>query len=685
MSENVVNIRLNLQGVQAAMSGLASISGAFAALSRVLPALGAGLSVGTVLNSVARGLKDATNAADAMGKAAQKAGAESVEGFSRLAHAAKFADVTLQDLQSASKGHAAAMAEQGKTASTLESAILRYADTFANMRDGLEKVRLAQELFGKSGQSLIPLLNQGTAAIRKQMEEADKLGATISDEFSTQANQFNDTIGRMGTFLDGFYNQIASRIVPELNRMIAVLSTFNVEGGLVAAIAKAIGFAFRVWSESLTELVYKWNVVSGFVAGFIEAMGKGESLTKSWKEGLKSAADKAQEFAAKLKELNEQNQSSKLLPSEDLESLDDRLQRLRAEAAERKKINDQMARELGIERARVGSDFRMTELQKYRATLNLLESERDTLGQQVRDLRDRKALLEQSHADALELAELDKQLADVGARFQQSGSALDQFNTSNPNPESFRDQMRLTIAEMQDAFGTVAQNIAQTFRDVIGSAISSISSNITGLIMRTQSWGEALRNIGTSILESIVQGIVTMGVKWVVTQIMMATVGKAIQAATVAANAPMAAASAALWATPATLATIATYGGAAAAAPAFIASAQMTTMLSSLAAFSKGGYTGDGGKYEPAGIVHKGEWVMPAETVDRYGTETMAAIQAGDLRPATQPANGSSEPVVKNVTVAVYTDKNQLMSDMLTSPEFEQHVISAIGRNRHRI
>jgi hypothetical protein len=31
----------------------------------------------------------------------------------------------------------------------------------------------------------------------------------------------------------------------------------------------------------------------------------------------------------------------------------------------------------------------------------------------------------------------------------------------------------------------------------------------------------------------------------------------------------------------------------------------------------KGGFTGQGGKYEPAGIVHRGEYVIPKEGVDQ--------------------------------------------------------------------
>lgn len=42
--------------------------------------------------------------------------------------------------------------------------------------------------------------------------------------------------------------------------------------------------------------------------------------------------------------------------------------------------------------------------------------------------------------------------------------------------------------------------------------------------------------------------------------------------------------------------------------------------------YAAGGYTGDGGKFTPAGMVHRGEYVMPQETVNYYGLDTMRAI-----------------------------------------------------------
>lgn len=44
---------------------------------------------------------------------------------------------------------------------------------------------------------------------------------------------------------------------------------------------------------------------------------------------------------------------------------------------------------------------------------------------------------------------------------------------------------------------------------------------------------------------------------------------------------------------------------------------QLAILRTELAQFSGGGYTGPGGKYEPAGIVHRGEYVVPANMVNQ--------------------------------------------------------------------
>ena len=51
--------------------------------------------------------------------------------------------------------------------------------------------------------------------------------------------------------------------------------------------------------------------------------------------------------------------------------------------------------------------------------------------------------------------------------------------------------------------------------------------------------------------------------------------------------------------------------------------------LSSVLGFSSGGYTGDGGKYDAAGVVHKGEFVMNKEATSRIGVNNLYRMMRG--------------------------------------------------------
>ena len=54
--------------------------------------------------------------------------------------------------------------------------------------------------------------------------------------------------------------------------------------------------------------------------------------------------------------------------------------------------------------------------------------------------------------------------------------------------------------------------------------------------------------------------------------------------------------------------------------------------LGSLLGFASGGFTGNGGKYEPAGIVHKGEFVMSKAATSRLGVGNLEALHRTALR-----------------------------------------------------
>lgn len=60
-----------------------------------------------------------------------------------------------------------------------------------------------------------------------------------------------------------------------------------------------------------------------------------------------------------------------------------------------------------------------------------------------------------------------------------------------------------------------------------------------------------------------------------------------------------------------------------------------------LSGFSSGGYTGDGGKYDPAGVVHKGEYVLNADTTRLLGRGYLDRLNSGQA-PTAPPAPSSN-------------------------------------------
>jgi hypothetical protein len=232
---------------------------------------------------------------------------------------------------------------------------------------------------------------------------------------------------------------------------------------------------------------------------------------------------------------------------------------------------------------------------------------------------------------------------------------------------SFQYQFQLVKVQLLN-LNNLARESAQTFGSVFNTAVQSISHGISGLIMGTRTWKQALSDIYNSIIGEIVQGIVQMGVRWVLTQVMMATVGRGLQAASVAASAPAAAASAAIWSPAATLATIATFGGAALAAPGFIGAAELSTMF--------GGAFADGGR-PPMGRY---------SLVGERGPELFVPDTAGTILPADQTAalmsggGGGS-----NVSIYSFTDMRAVQDHIERNDAHEKYIMDVVGKNLHRV
>lgn len=196
-----------------------------------------------------------------------------------------------------------------------------------------------------------------------------------------------------------------------------------------------------------------------------------------------------------------------------------------------------------------------------------------------------------------------------------------------------------------------ARDIAGATKDIVGDTMNSFTQGVSDSIGRAIVQGDNLRdslaNVAQTIETQLISALVQLGVQYAVN----ASIGQSVGAAATAASATMAAATAVAWAPAAALASLASFGGN--AAPAAVALTGTATLAESIAAasalggFYTGGFTGSGSPFDVAGVVHKGEYVMTADTVNRLGVDNLDAIQKGRsiasaVPAANDPSIGSS-------------------------------------------
>ena len=173
---------------------------------------------------------------DNLAKQAQMAGV-SVESLSELAYAADLAGVSQDELTASMARLAKGMGEaaqgtgealKGFQALNLDAAgfkgtddaLMKIADRFSQFKDGAEKTAIAISIFGRSGAQLIPFLNAGKEGMQALTEEARRLGVVVGTDTAKASEQFNDNLTRMKRAVDGIVISIVGDMLPAMNSML---------------------------------------------------------------------------------------------------------------------------------------------------------------------------------------------------------------------------------------------------------------------------------------------------------------------------------------------------------------------------------------------------------------------------------------------------------------------------------
>lgn len=210
--------------------------------------------------------RNAINAADGVNDLVKQTGI-SAESLSQLSYAAKLSGTDIDgvitgfrkltasafDAANGVKAPADAFKRLGISVTEAdgslkgtESLFLDVADSFSKLTDGAAKAAMAQDVFGKSGAQLIPMLNQGRAGVEALKKEADRLGLTISGNTAAAADEFNDNIERVKQTGIALGNQIATQLLPTFNGLAEAFSGTANAGQQVASVADAVVAGFRV-------------------------------------------------------------------------------------------------------------------------------------------------------------------------------------------------------------------------------------------------------------------------------------------------------------------------------------------------------------------------------------------------------------------------------------------------------
>lgn len=284
-----IDIGVNPAGVASGMaaakgsvkSGVDSMHGALDSLKGFMASIGAGLTVAAFAGWV----KGAIEAADSTSKMAQKLGLATDEvaglqlAFRQAGVGEEFEQAMGKLAKSAASGSEAFKAmginvkESDGTLKSTRALLGEVADAMAGYEDGTAKIALAQELFGKSGAQLIPLLNAGAEGLAEYDAMAHKLGLTINDETAKSAEKFNDTLDLIGQGSQGVARQVAAQLLPTLSGLADQFFTSMSNGDKLRNVADFLASSMKVLYIAGVAVVEAFSTVGKTLGGVFGAIG----------------------------------------------------------------------------------------------------------------------------------------------------------------------------------------------------------------------------------------------------------------------------------------------------------------------------------------------------------------------------------------------------------------------------
>lgn len=158
-------------------------------------------------------------------------------------------------------------------------------EALQNVADDTERAALANDMFGKSGQDLLPLLNQSSVETRALLQEAEDYGMVMSDDAVKASAEFEDSLTRLKGTMGGIKNSMTGDILPSLTTLLDGFTDLaaGVDGGgekikdgvsgilesVETMIPQIVSFVTRI-AEAVLEAAPE--IIKGLATGITEAI-----------------------------------------------------------------------------------------------------------------------------------------------------------------------------------------------------------------------------------------------------------------------------------------------------------------------------------------------------------------------------------------------------------------------------
>jgi hypothetical protein len=136
--------------------------------------------------------------------------------------------------------------------------------------DETEKAALAQDIFGKSYQEMMPLLNQTAEETEAMKQQVHDLGGVMSEDAVKAGAQFQDSLQNLKTALTGAKNNLMGEFLPSLSTVMDGLSKlFSGDDSGIGQIKQGIEDFAQKLNEKLPKVL---ETVGGIAESLISAL-----------------------------------------------------------------------------------------------------------------------------------------------------------------------------------------------------------------------------------------------------------------------------------------------------------------------------------------------------------------------------------------------------------------------------